>query len=61
MRLGGSPRRVQSLEGGAGGLISQRTRMHTHTHHVSINDMLSVKTKQANKLRKESGIVLHFL
>ena len=49
------------MEGGAGGLISQRTRMHTHTHHVSINDMLSVKTKQANKLRKESGIVLHFL
>lgn len=44
VRLGGSPRRLQSSEAGARGLISQHT--HTRAHHVSINDMFSVKTKQ---------------
>lgn len=50
MRLGGSPRRVQSSEAGACGLISQHT--HTRAHHVSINDMFSVKAKQTNSGRK---------
>lgn len=46
MRLGGSPRRVQSLE-----LVHVVSYHSTHTHHVSINDMFSVKGKQTQEER----------